>query len=62
MLEASSKLRVCAAVNDGASPNREFFRLHSKMAKQMECDVVYKTPNIYSPSQFIFFFLILHNC
>ena len=61
-LEVSLKLRVCAAVNDGASPNRKFFRLHSKMAKHMECDVVYKTPNIYSPSQFIFFFLILHNC
>ena len=61
-LEMSLKLRVCAAVNDGASPNRTFFRLHSKMAKHMEFDVVYKTPNIYSPSQFIFFFLILHNC
>ena len=56
VLEMSLKLHVCAAVNDGASPNRKFFRLHSKMAKGMECDVVYKTPNIYAPSQFIFFF------
>ena len=38
------------------SPNRKFFRLHFKMVKDMECDVVYKTPNIYAPSQFIFFF------
>jgi hypothetical protein len=47
---------VCAAVNDGASPNRKFFRLHSKLAKEVDCDVVYKTPNIYAPSRFIFFF------
>ena len=56
MLEMSLKLHVCAAVNDGASPNQKFFQLHSKMVKDMECDVVYKTPNIYAPSQFIFFF------
>ena len=62
VLEVSLKLRVCAAINDGASPNRKFFRLHSKMAKQMESDVVYKTQNIYAPSQFIFFFLIPRIC
>ena len=56
VLEMSLKLRVCAAGNDGASPNRKFFRLHSKMVKDMECNVGYKTSNIYAPSQFIFFF------
>ena len=29
-LELSLKLMVCAAVNDGASPNRKFFCLHAK--------------------------------
>ena len=56
VLEVSLKLHVCAAVNDGASPNQKFSRLHSKMSKDKESDVVYKTPNIYAPSRFIFFF------
>ena len=56
VLEVSLNLRVCAAVNDGASPNRKFFRLHSKLANEVNCDVVYKTPNIFAPSRFIFFF------
>ena len=56
VLEVSLDLHVCAAVNDGASPNRKFFRLHSKMAKEVDCDVVYKTRNIFAPSRFIFFF------
>ena len=33
VLEVSLNLHVCAAVNDGASPNRKFFRLHSKLSK-----------------------------
>ena len=56
VLEVSLKLHVCAAVNDGTSPNRKFFRLHSKLAKEVDCDVVYKTPNIFAPSWFIYFF------
>jgi hypothetical protein len=56
VLEVSLNLRVCAAVNDGASPNRKFFRLHSKLAANVGCDVVYKTRNIFAPSRFIFFF------
>ena len=32
VLEMSLNLWVCTAVNDGASPNREFFRLHSHLA------------------------------
>ena len=56
VLEVSLKLRVCAAVNDGASPNRKFLRLHSKLAEEVDSDVVYKTPNIFAPSRFIFFF------
>ena len=56
VLEAPLNLHMCAAVNDGASPNRKFFRLHCKLAKEVVCDVAYKTPNIFAPSRFIFFF------
>ena len=55
-LELSLKLMVCAAVNDGASPNRKFFRLHAKLAVDLKCDVVYKTPNVFAMSRFIYFF------
>ena len=54
VLEVSLNLDVCAAVNHGASPNRKFFRPHSKLSQGLDCDVVYKTPNIFAPSQFIF--------
>ena len=53
VLEVSLNLRVCAAVNDGASPNRKFFRLHVQLAKDVDCDVVYKVKNIFAPSQYI---------
>ncbi len=58
VLEVSLSLRVCAAVNDGASPNRKFFRLHSnsQLAGEVDCDVVYKIPNVFAPSRSIFFF------
>ena len=56
VLEVFLNLRVCAAVNDGASPNRKFFRLHVQLAKDVDCDVVYKVKNIFAPSQYIFFF------
>ena len=56
VLEMSLHLCVIAAVNDGASPNRKFFCLHLKIAKEVDSDVVYKTPDIYAPSRFIFFF------
>ena len=56
VLKVSLNLHVCTAVNDGASPNRKFFRVHSKLSQELDCDVVYKTPNIFAPTQFIFFF------
>jgi hypothetical protein len=55
-LEISLKLWVCAAVNDGASPNRKFFRLHAKLAIDLKCDIVYKTQNLFAMSRFIYFF------
>ena len=56
VLEMSLNLWVCAAVNDGASPNRKFFRLHSHLAADVKFDVVYKTPNVFAMSRFIYFF------
>lgn len=56
VLELSLNLWVVATVNDGASANRKFFRLHSPLAKDLKCDVVYKTPNIFATSRFIYFF------
>ena len=55
-LEISLKLWVCAAVNDGTSPNCKFFHLHAKLAADLKCDVVYKTPNLFAMSRFIYFF------
>jgi hypothetical protein len=56
VLELCLNLPVCAVVNDGASANRKFFRLHSKLAGDLQCDVVYRTTNVYAPSRFIYFF------
>ena len=38
------------------SPNCKIFRLHAKLAVDLECDVVYKTPNLFAMSRFIYFF------
>ena len=56
VLELSINLWVCAAVNDGASPNRQFFRLHSSLANNLKCGIVYKTLNVFAMSRFIYFF------
>ena len=48
VLELSLQLYVCAAVNDGALVNRKFFRLHSQLAQDLKCDVVYKTRNVFA--------------
>ena len=47
---------VIAVVNAGASPNRKFFHLHAKLATDLECDVVYETPNLFAVSRYIYFF------
>ena len=47
VLEATVKLWVIAAVNDGASPNRKFFALHSKLGGTVPDGLVYKTPNLF---------------
>ena len=48
-------LHVVACVADGAKPNRKFFRDH-KHKEYMQDGVVYKTPNVYRPGEFIYFF------
>ena len=50
-------LKVVSCTADGASPNRNFFRVH----KALECDagkyVVYRAKNIYvKENRFIYFF------
>ena len=40
-----------AAINDGTSPNRKCFRLHSNLTADPKCDVVYKTPSGFSTSR-----------
>ena len=48
-------LHVVAFICDGAKPNRNFFRDHKRL-KYMKEGVVYKTPNIYRPGNFVYFF------
>ena len=55
-LELSLSLHVIGLVNDGASPNRKLFNLHTECVDNLNCDVVYKTKNLFAPSQFIDFF------
>ena len=56
VLETTVKLKVIAAVNDGASPNRKFFTLHAKLGGVLPDGVVYKTPNLFCLARMIYFF------
>ena len=56
ILELTCKLPVIAAVADGASPNRSFFRMHSMMDDKVNPDVVHRTINVFAPHRFIWFF------
>ena len=56
-LELSLSLNVIGLVNDGASPNRKLFNLHTELVDDPNCDVVFKTINLFATSQrFIYFF------
>jgi len=49
ILELSCHLKVLAVTCDGASANRKFFNLHSRMQDtDSDDDIVYKTRNLYS--------------
>ena len=56
VLELSLNFWLIAAINDGASPNRKFFELHSLLAPDQDCDVVYKVQNLFAISRFVYFF------
>ena len=56
VLELSLNLWVIAAINDGASPNRKFFELHSLLVPDQDCDVMHKVYNLFAISRFLYFF------
>ena len=56
ILEGTCSLHVVAAVGDGASSNRSFFKMHKGMGGQTGKDVVYRSINLFAPDRFIFFF------
>ena len=59
--ELSPNLYVVAAINDGASPNRKFFNLHSNLTgEDPKARHAYKTQNVFAMSCFIFFADSLH--
>ena len=56
LLEVSCKLKVIAAVSDGASANRKFFRMHRNLDGEAGKSITYRTINLYAPNRFIWFF------
>ena len=56
ILELSCNLWVCAAVSDGASPNRKFYDLYVGLIGADHTDVIHKTVNLFAPSRFIYIF------
>ena len=55
ILEYTCNLPVIAAVSDGASQNRTFYRMHSGLDDHPDADVVYKTVNLFAPDRYIYF-------
>ena len=56
VFELFCNLWVCAAVSDGASPNRLFFELHADLMDPDSGDLVHYTTNLSAPSRKIYFF------
>ena len=56
ILERNCNLWVIATVCDGASANRKFFKLHSRMDGNSCQDVVYRTINLFCGKRYIYFF------
>ena len=56
VLELVCNLWVCAAVSDGASPNRLFYELHGGLANPGNGDLITCTTNLFAPSRKIYFF------
>ena len=62
ILELSCKLKVLAVTCDGASPNRKFFKMHSRMEDKdnrldEDVDVTYSTANLYSTDDRLIYFI-----
>ena len=56
ILEVCCNLWVCAAVSDGASPNRKFYELHAALVgKEFSVDVVHRTINLFASTRYIYF-------
>ena len=56
ILELTCHLPVIAAVSDGASSNRKFYRMHDLLDGKRSVDIVNRTVNLYAPDRFIWFF------
>ena len=58
ILEGTYNLKVITVVSDGASPNRKFYRLHHhlQLDQDPDCDIVYRTSNLFFPKRLIWFF------
>lgn len=57
VLELGCNLWICAAVSDGASPNRRCYELHAGIADDASVEgVVHATVNLFCPSRKIYFF------
>ena len=56
-LKLSLNLYALGLVNDGASPNRKLFNLDTELVNDLNCDVVFKTINLFATSRrYIYFF------
>ena len=55
ILEYTCNLPVIAAVSDGVSQNRTFYKMHSSLDDHPDADVVYKTVNLFAPERYIYF-------
>ena len=55
ILEDTCNLHAIAAVSDGVSSNRSFYKMHRNLSRS-ESEVVYRTANIFNPGRYIWFF------
>ena len=60
LLENTSKLKLISATSDGASSNRNFFRMCAKLDGANKWVIGYRTINIYAPERYIYFFSEVH--
>ena len=58
ILEGTCDLRIIRVVSGGASHNCKFYRLHHhlQLDQDPDCDIVYRTSNLFFPERFIWFF------